>query len=372
MAKNDFKKMFKKQIKDALLTDDKKERMDRVKSKTDEEEPAGSAPVEETKTSKPEPSKPAASKKKPGKKKVPAKKKPEAKAEPPKQDPKPEPKKDELVIDLGDMEKPAPETAATPAPKPAPKSAQEPKQQASAAKPAETGKTTSVKPVNSASAQAKKAAVQADEEDAATARKRDAANRDLYNEDEDAYDEDIQKNRYLTFVLNEEIYGISVGYVMEIIGVQKITEVPEMPDYIKGVINLRGQVVPIVDTRLRFLMPERDYDDRTCFIVVRESEKQVGLVVDRVDEVVDIPESECSPTPKVGRRSKELFIEKMGKLGDEVIMLLDMVRFLDRSKEAEFRKKATMNIGAEAPAATQETAQTEAVETEDAASESKE
>ncbi len=101
--------------------------------------------------------------------------------------------------------------------------------------------------------------------------------------------EDTQKGKYLTFTLGNEIYGIGISHVIEIIGIQKITEVPDMPDYVRGVINLRGQVIPILDVRTRFMMPFRDYDERTCVVVVQVSERFIGLVVDTVNEVADIP-----------------------------------------------------------------------------------
>ncbi|HKL27331.1 MAG TPA: chemotaxis protein CheW, partial [Desulfuromonadales bacterium] len=98
-------------------------------------------------------------------------------------------------------------------------------------------------------------------------------------------DEDTQKGKYLTFHLGKEDFGIEIRHVTEIIGIQKITEVPDMPDFVRGVINLRGQVIPVMDVRTRFRMQHRDYDERTCIVVVNVAEKTVGLVVDKVNEV---------------------------------------------------------------------------------------
>ena len=140
--------------------------------------------------------------------------------------------------------------------------------------------------------------------------------------------EDTQKNKYLTFTLGNEIYGIGISHVIEIIGIQKITEVPDMPDYVRGVINLRGQVIPILDVRTRFLMPFRDYDERTCVVVVQVSERFIGLVVDTVNEVADIPEEMVSLPPRIASTTASRYIEGMGKVGDEVKILLNVNRLL--------------------------------------------
>ena len=102
-------------------------------------------------------------------------------------------------------------------------------------------------------------------------------------------DQDAQKDKYLTFQISSEEYAIAITYVTEIIGMLNITEVPQTPSYIKGVINLRGKVIPVMDVRLRFNMAARDYDERTCVVVVNLYESTVGLVVDTVSEVLDIP-----------------------------------------------------------------------------------
>lgn len=131
-------------------------------------------------------------------------------------------------------------------------------------------------------------------------------------------------NKYLTFFLAREIYGVEIAYVTEIIGIQKITNIPEMPDYIKGVINLRGKVIPVMDVRTRFHMEQREYDERTCIIVVDISGTTVGLVVDEVSEVADIPEDQVEPPP-MGRQGKgNAFIKGMGKSGDSVKILLNI------------------------------------------------
>jgi len=147
---------------------------------------------------------------------------------------------------------------------------------------------------------------------------------DLFDEE----NEDTQKDKYLTFQLGDEDYGIEIRHVTEIIGIQKITEVPDMPDFVKGVINLRGQVIPVMDVRTRFHMTPRDYDDRTCVIVVRINDSAIGLVVDTVNEVADIPEEAVSPPPMVSKGEGSRYLQGMGKIGDEVKILLDVNRLL--------------------------------------------
>ncbi len=152
-------------------------------------------------------------------------------------------------------------------------------------------------------------------------------NNDLL-EDEYEEDEDTQEDKFLTFVLNKEEYGIEIRHVTEIIGIQNITEVPDMPHYIKGVINLRGKVIPVMDVRLRFGVAEREYDDRTCIIVINIEEQSVGMIVDRVSEVLDIPKSEVEPPPKVKKSESSRFIKGMGKVGERVKILLNEYQLL--------------------------------------------
>ncbi|TEB15529.1 Chemotaxis protein CheW [Pelotomaculum sp. FP] len=141
-------------------------------------------------------------------------------------------------------------------------------------------------------------------------------------------DEDTQEDKFLTFFLNREEFGIEIRYVMEIIGIQNITEVPDVPRYIKGVINLRGKVIPVMDVRLRFEMEERAYDDRTCIVVICIDEQSVGLIVDRVSEVLDIPKGNIEPPPKGKRGENSRFIQGMGKAGEQVIILLNANQLL--------------------------------------------
>ncbi len=162
-------------------------------------------------------------------------------------------------------------------------------------------------------------------------KERDIVDDDLFDEDE----EDTLKDRYLTFHLGGEDYGIEIRYVTEIVGIQKITEVPDMPDFIKGVINLRGQVIPVMDVRLRFKMEPREYDERTCVVVVNLGESSIGLVVDTVQEVREILEENVSPPPKVAHSEAGRYVLGMGKVGDEVKILLDVQKLLLEEEAAQ-------------------------------------
>lgn len=147
----------------------------------------------------------------------------------------------------------------------------------------------------------------------------------------DFADEDTLLGKFLTFHLAKEDYGIEIRHVTEIIGIQKITEVPDMPDYVRGVINLRGKVIPVMDVRARFHMPARAYDERTCIVVVNIDDNSVGLVVDQVSEVADIAQEQIEPPPSSGQGNARHFIQGMGKIGDEVKILLNVQQIIDDS-----------------------------------------
>jgi purine-binding chemotaxis protein CheW len=145
----------------------------------------------------------------------------------------------------------------------------------------------------------------------------------MAEKDDEWEDEDTQKDKYLIFHLAGEDYGLDIAYVTEIIGIQKITEVPDMPEFIRGVINLRGKVIPVMDVRGRFGFEFKEYDERTCIIVVDMTDMAVGLVVDQVQEVLDIPEENIEPPPSTGKNDRSDYVSGMGKLGEDVKILLD-------------------------------------------------
>ncbi len=141
-----------------------------------------------------------------------------------------------------------------------------------------------------------------------------------------------QENKYLTFDLATEGYAMPILKVKEIIGMMKITEVPRQPNFVKGVINLRGKIIPVIDLRLKFDLDERDYDERTSIIVIElETENATrisGLVVDAVNEVLDIEKSDIEPPPQYGTDINQAFLTGMGKVKDKVIMILDVNKIL--------------------------------------------
>ncbi|RRJ67018.1 purine-binding chemotaxis protein CheW [Paenibacillus oralis] len=136
-------------------------------------------------------------------------------------------------------------------------------------------------------------------------------------------DDDTQKGKFLTFMIGSDVYGIEIKYVTEIIGIQAITEVPELPEHIRGIINLRGKIIPVMDVRLRFKKPFREYNDRTCIIVVDMKDISIGLIVDSVAEVVTIAEEDIVPPPEIKSGNQQGFIKGVGKVGGEVKLLLD-------------------------------------------------
>lgn len=142
--------------------------------------------------------------------------------------------------------------------------------------------------------------------------------------------EDTQKGKFLTFCMGNEFYGIEIKYVTEIIGLQPITEIPEMPEYIKGIINLRGKIIPVMDVRLRFKKPYREYNDRTCIIVIEIREVSIGLIVDSVSEVISIPDEEIVAPPNVAKEGNK-YIKGIGKVGSEVKLLLDSDKLLNET-----------------------------------------
>jgi purine-binding chemotaxis protein CheW len=141
-------------------------------------------------------------------------------------------------------------------------------------------------------------------------------------------EEDTQKGRFLTFSLGKESYGIEIKYVTEIIGIQPITEIPELPEYIRGIINLRGKIIPVMDVRLRFKKEPKEYNDRTCVIVIDIKDISIGLIVDSVSEVLTIPEQDIVEPPQMNKGFNNRYIKGIGKVGNDVKLLLDCEKLL--------------------------------------------
>jgi purine-binding chemotaxis protein CheW len=150
--------------------------------------------------------------------------------------------------------------------------------------------------------------------------------------------------KYLTFKLNEEEYGIGILKVKEIIGIMTITSVPRTPEFLKGVINLRGKVIPIVDLRLKFSMEAIPYTERTCIIVVEidanDATVLIGIVVDAVSEVLNIKEADIEETPTFGTELDTEYILGMAKMEGGVKILLNIDKVLS-PKEIEGLEKVS-------------------------------
>jgi len=129
--------------------------------------------------------------------------------------------------------------------------------------------------------------------------------------------------KYLTFLLDREDYGVEILKVREIIGLMDITRVPQTPAFVEGVINLRGKVIPVIDLRAKFGLPRAEYNDQTCIIVV-DVGLMMGIIVDTVNEVHDIPAGSIEPAPQFGAAVDTSFILGMGKVKDDVKILLDI------------------------------------------------
>jgi purine-binding chemotaxis protein CheW len=141
-------------------------------------------------------------------------------------------------------------------------------------------------------------------------------------------EEDTLVGKYLTFPLGAEEYGLEIRHVTEIVGIQRITEVPDMPPFVRGVINLRGKVIPVMDVRIRFGLAPKSYDDHTCIVVVNLNGVSVGLIVDTVSEVLSISENQIDPPPSVRKGESSRYIKGLGKIGESVKILLDIQQLL--------------------------------------------
>lgn len=142
--------------------------------------------------------------------------------------------------------------------------------------------------------------------------------------------------KYLTFVLAKEEYGIPILKVREIIKLLEITSIPKTPGYIKGVVNLRGKIIPIMDLRLKFGLEENEYNERTCIVVVEitinETRKLMGLIVDTVSEVVNLTTDQIEPPPEYGYQNNHGYLIGVGKVKERVILLLDIEQILSREE----------------------------------------
>ena len=157
----------------------------------------------------------------------------------------------------------------------------------------------------------------------------------------------IASGKFLTFSLAGEEYGLEILKVQEIIGIMNITPIPRTPAFVKGVMNLRGKIIPIVDLRLKFEMEAKEQTEETCVIVVqvsgRNKDVTMGVVVDRVSEVVDISSGQIESAPSFGTSVNTDYILGMGKIGDKVVILLDVDKVLSSGEIKVVEQVAKQN-----------------------------
>ncbi len=138
-------------------------------------------------------------------------------------------------------------------------------------------------------------------------------------------EDDAQRGKFMTFRTGKEYFGINISYVNEIIMMQPITAIPEAEDYIKGLINLRGKIIPVIDVRTRFKMEPQEYTDRTCIIVINVKTTVIGLIVEQIAEVDTISEDDIVPPPSLGHKEHEhnKYVYGLARTGDSVKLLID-------------------------------------------------
>lgn len=146
--------------------------------------------------------------------------------------------------------------------------------------------------------------------------------------------------KYLTFYIDGQIFAIPSSQVVEIVRIQAITLMPKLPAYVKGVINLRGKIVPLIDLRLKLSKPELEYTDQTSIVVTQSEDSIIGLIVDSVDDVTDISESDVNKTPSLGREKSNPFVLGIVTLQKGPSLLLDLKRILTEDEEERHSAKA--------------------------------
>lgn len=156
--------------------------------------------------------------------------------------------------------------------------------------------------------------------------------------DQNDQEKDAQLDKYLTFIVDDAVYGIGIRVVTEIISMQTITTLPEAPRFMKGIINLRGEIIPVVDMRLRFGREEIAYNDRTCIVVVQTNTLRAGLIVDQISEVLVIEKENIAPPPDVQLENSRRYLCGVGKVGAEVKLLIDCERLFDGKETANIKK----------------------------------
>ncbi len=158
---------------------------------------------------------------------------------------------------------------------------------------------------------------------------------------------DANENKFLSFFLGNEEYCVEILRVREIIGIIDITPLPQTPDYVKGVVNLRGKIIPVIELRLKFGLEPKPFTEETCIVVVEiagsddEEQFQMGVIVDNVSEVIDIPRSAIEPAPHFGSTLDTSYINGMGKAKEKVLILLDIDRVMTLSEASDMTAAAS-------------------------------
>lgn len=145
--------------------------------------------------------------------------------------------------------------------------------------------------------------------------------------DEYIEDEDTQYSQYLTFIVDNQLYGIPISDVEQITGMQEITDVPEFPSYAKGVINLRGNIIPIIDIRLRLGKEIMDNEGK-CIIITKTNEAYLGFIVDSVSDVTNIDDNDIS-NPKIGSDYVNTYITGIAKLNNKIVLLMNLNKIIN-------------------------------------------
>lgn len=158
---------------------------------------------------------------------------------------------------------------------------------------------------------------------------------------EEQQNDNLQTNQFVSFVLNGEEYGVPILSVQEIIRYETVTRVPQSPPFVDGVLNLRGQVIPVINLRRKFAMEEKEADRSTRIIVVEVNDRVVGMVVDEVSEVLMVNDENIAPPPPMGTSLKTDYIRGMGKIDENLIILLDIDKILSLEEQS-----ATENVAA--------------------------
>ncbi len=140
---------------------------------------------------------------------------------------------------------------------------------------------------------------------------------------------DDLKGRYLTFYIDESLYGVELLNVVEIISIQAVTKIPHLPEYLKGIINLRGKLVPIIDVRTKFMLENREYDEMASIVMLNYQNMQLGIIVDRVSDVANADESARVGLPNLGEVERNKYLNNVMKVDDRLVLTLDLDSFFE-------------------------------------------